>query len=110
MVFLLRLRGEPKGIKVSLLTALYLQSAVLFVQGIPPEIHHARRRRSYPEKEDEMGGKERTQERIFKMLHVIYRPSAERKMDRKVASKEGRGHIIFSKNGKAEKKLLNKEA
>lgn len=41
--------------KVFLLTALNLQSAVLFVQGIPPEVHHACCGCSYPEKEAQTG-------------------------------------------------------
>lgn len=58
--------------EVSWLTALYLQSAVLLIQGIPPEIHHACCCRSYPAKRRHGWGEERTQDYILDIvLYVI---------------------------------------
>lgn len=78
----------PKGTLASLLTAFYLQSAVLFIQGIPPEIHHTRCCRSYPAKEDTDGGREEDILDTVCDLHRLY----ERKMD-KEASKEDDYHF-----------------
>lgn len=74
-----------------LLTALNLQCAVLFIQGIPPEIHHTCCSCSYPNKED-ISRDERIQEILFKILICIWECICicmERKIDGMIVKKEG---------------------
>lgn len=46
------LSAQSQQNQACLLTAFYLQSAVLLIQRIPPEIHHTRCRGRYPAESD----------------------------------------------------------